>query len=57
MFVTKKNCNQNYCNQKEATISVYPVIQPCQVHQFFVFYLFYCNQKEATTYVCNQKEL
>ena len=28
------------------TISLYPVIQRCQVHQIFVFFTFYCNLKE-----------
>ena len=31
---------------KNATTALYAVIQRCQVHQIFVFYLFYCNPKE-----------
>ena len=28
------------------TTSLYSVIQRCQVHESFVFYVFYCNVKE-----------
>ena len=29
-----------------STTSLHSVIQRCQVHQIFVFYIFYCNLKE-----------
>ena len=48
MLITELKKPVLLCQHKlhmKPTTSFCPVIQRCQVHQFFVLYVFYCNLK------------